>query len=51
MRFLIAFLMAVGLMASPVVTLPFVASPGGFAVAAQQPSGQVDVDINAGASV
>jgi len=48
MRFVIALLMSLGLVASSAVTLPTIVSDGSYVVAAQQPSGQIDVDINTG---
>lgn len=48
MRFVIALLMALGLAAASAELVPSLVVDGSYTVAAQQPSGQIDVDINAG---
>lgn len=48
MRFVIALLMVFGLVAASAELVPSLGLDGSFVVAAQQPSGQIDVDVNAG---
>jgi hypothetical protein len=48
MRFVIALMMALGLMAGSAAFVPSLAVDGSSVVAAQQPSGEIDVDVNAG---
>jgi hypothetical protein len=48
MRFVIALLMALGLMAGSAAFVPSLVVDGSSVVAAQQPSGEIDVDVNAG---
>ena len=48
MRFVIALLIALGLVAASGMAVPSLTGDGSYVVAAQQPSGQVQVDIDAG---
>ena len=48
MRFVIALLMAFGLIAGAAISEPSLFGDGGYVVSAQQPTGQIDVDIDAG---
>jgi hypothetical protein len=48
MRLLIALLFALGLVASSAVEFPSMVLDGSYAVAAQEPIGQIEVDVNAG---
>lgn len=47
MRFVLALLFALGLVASSAVDVPSLVGDGASLVTAQQPSGQIDVDIEA----
>ena len=48
MRFVIALLLAFGLVASAAVSVPGVLADSSYVVAAQQPSGQIDIDVDTG---
>lgn len=46
MRFVIALLMALGLMVGAAISEPGLVGDGAYVVSAQQPTGQIDVDID-----